>query len=79
MKKRYLRPNEVGEMLDLSTRTVYRLCESGEFLAFNVGKSLKICAKSVEIFIKKQIRKYQYKHGIVNSYENSVTDASAND
>ena len=66
-KKRFFRPDEVAWELGVSKRTVYRLIQNGELLAFSItdGGAVRIPKESIERFTERRTEKYQYDHGII--------------
>lgn len=68
MRKQILRPDEVGRLLKISKRGVYRLISSGSLEAFKVGSVLRIRQDDVQAYISRQIDEYSYENGF------SVTD-----
>lgn len=47
---------EVMEYLNIGKSTLYKLLRSGEITSFKIGKVWKIPRKSVEDYIKKQMK-----------------------
>ena len=47
---------EVMEYLNIGKSTLYKLLRSGEIISFKIGKVWKIPRKSVEDYIKKQMK-----------------------
>ncbi len=57
-KPKYLRPNRVAMLLDISLRTVYRLVKGGKLKGHNDSpgrRGLRIAASSVEKFIEENM------------------------
>ncbi len=50
-RPRYLTVAEVAQDMRVSTMTVYRLIKSGELAAVRVGKSYRIRATDLDIFL----------------------------
>lgn len=69
--KRNYRVDEVAEILNCSSRTVYRLVADGEIIAFRLRSALRVSSSSLEFFIKRQISAFQFENGIIEN-ENSV-------
>ena len=57
--KRILRIDEVAEILNTSTRTIYRLAADGDLQAFRVRNSLRIPREGLEAYMVRQIQKFQ--------------------
>jgi len=64
MQKKLYNLNEVMEVLGCSRSMVYRLIQDGELKALRVRASLKILRSSVELYIDRQIAKYQQEEGV---------------
>jgi excisionase family DNA binding protein len=47
---------EVGEILNVSRSTVYRLINNGELLVVNIGGCKRITKKAIHHFLEKQVR-----------------------
>ena len=63
-KKAFYRVDEIAKTLNCSSRTVYRLISDGELAAFRVRSSLRVRAASLDLYIQKQIRTFQFTEGI---------------
>lgn len=59
--KRYLRVDEVAEILNCSKREVYRLATVGELQCFLIGKrrGLRVASGSLETFIIRRIEEFE--------------------
>jgi len=68
--KRLLRPDEVAEILNISKKTVYRLCGCGDLVCLPVGKggrTLRVIPSSVNEYIQRQTKKYILSEGILKN------------
>lgn len=63
-RKRFYRVKEAAEVLNCSTRTVYRLIDTGELLAFRIRSSLRVSIESIDEYIRRQISAFQENEGI---------------
>ncbi len=61
MSSDVLGPKEVAQLLKVSVRTVVRLAERGEIVAFKVGDLWRFHRVDVDAFIEEQKRKQQQK------------------
>ena len=75
-KKIFYRVDEVAEVLNSSSRTVYRLIADGELLAFRVRSSLRVKQESLDIYIKAQIQKFQFEEGIESIEKENIVTSS---
>ena len=65
IKKRSYRIDEVAKYLRTSIRTIYRLIETGDLIAFRFRKrGLRITDEALEAYIKRQIIKFQEEIGL---------------
>lgn len=61
MNNKLLRPDQAAAQLNLSTRSIYRLCSEGDLVCLFVGKgerSLRVEANSISKYIERQLEKY---------------------
>ncbi len=67
--KNFFRPDEVAWELGVSKRTVYRLIQDGELLAFAIRDkgAVRIPRESFEKYQQARMEKYQMDNGIVPS------------
>lgn len=56
-----LEPKEVAQMLKVSVRTIVRLAERGDIIAFKVGDMWRFQKSDVEAYIEAQKKKQQKK------------------
>jgi excisionase family DNA binding protein len=56
--ERLLRADQAAKVLNISTRSVYRLAGEGHFVCLKVGGSLRITEQSVNKYINSQIQKF---------------------
>jgi excisionase family DNA binding protein len=63
MSSDVLEPKEVAQLLKVSVRTVVRLAERGEIVAFKVGDLWRFHRADVDAYIEEQKRKQQKKKG----------------
>ena len=56
--ERLLRADQAAKVLNISTRSVYRLAGEGNFVCLKVGGSLRITEQSVKKYINSQIQKF---------------------
>jgi excisionase family DNA binding protein len=61
MSSDVLEPKEVAQLLKVSVRTVVRLAERGEIVAFKVGDLWRFHRADVDSYIEEQKRKHQKK------------------
>ncbi len=62
---RNLTVKKVAEILAVHKRTVYRLIDRGDLVAFNVSeKALRIPEDSLEAYRRRRISEYQEENGI---------------
>ncbi len=61
MSSDVLEPKEVAQLLKVSVRTVVRLAERGEIVAFKVGDLWRFHRADVDAYIEEQKRKQQQK------------------
>lgn len=52
---RFLRPDQVATRLNVSKRTIYRLCEDGSLSSLDVRKCLRIPEEGLNRYIRKGI------------------------
>ena len=78
LNHKLLTPRSVAKMLSCSTRTVYKLAQSGHLTGLKVGASLRIEAGSLEKYVKNQIEEYQLKNEIDGNAEIRDTGDSKN-
>ena len=45
--------NEVAEVLNICTKTVYKLIRTGEIPAVRVGKKLRVAKKNMYVFLQR--------------------------
>lgn len=65
IKKKVLTISDAAELLCCSTRTIYRLIDDGELVAFHLRKNcLRITCESMDVFMRKKIEKFQAENGI---------------
>ncbi len=69
MENKYLRPDQVAQILCVNIRTVYRMIRDGDITAFKVRGVLRVTKKSLNQYIEQQISVFSYENGI----ENTVT------
>jgi excisionase family DNA binding protein len=60
---RLLRPDQVGDRLNISRSTVYRMISEGCFLVLKIRGSLRITERSLEEFIERQISVFAAENG----------------
>lgn len=53
-RTRFVTPNEVADMLRVSSMTVYRLIKSGEMRAIKVGRSYRLRQEDVDAYVAGQ-------------------------
>lgn len=63
MKKLLLRIDEVGFLLSVSKRTVYRMISSGQIPALKVGQTLRVQVKDIDVYLKRQANSFLYENG----------------
>lgn len=61
MSSDVLEPKEVAQLLKVSVRTVVRLAERGEIVAFKVGDLWRFHRADVDAYIEEQKQKHQRK------------------
>ena len=61
MSSDVLKPKEVAQLLKVSVRTIVRLAERGEIVAFKVGDLWRFHRADVDAYIEAQKRKHQKK------------------
>jgi len=66
IKRQWLRPDQAAQILNCSTKTVYRLCSAGEIDCFRLAadKNLRVCSDSLDSYIKRKIIEFQEQEGI---------------
>ena len=65
IKKRSYTVGEAAEYLRASPRTIYRLIETGDLIAFRFRRrGLRITDEALEAYIKRQIIKFQEEIGL---------------
>lgn len=57
-QKTWATPGEVADYLSVSTRTVYRLAETGDLVAMRVRNALRIKVESIRRFEDKQMQRF---------------------
>ncbi|MDY6879250.1 MAG: helix-turn-helix domain-containing protein [Thermodesulfobacteriota bacterium] len=67
MMKENLRIDEVSEILSCSARTVYRLVQEGELLAFKIRSSLRVPRAELDLYVRRQIEFFQESEGTVTA------------
>jgi excisionase family DNA binding protein len=60
-EERAIEPKEVADLLNVSVRSVIRLAEKGEIVAFKVGGLWRFHRSDVEDYIQRQKQKQQHK------------------
>jgi excisionase family DNA binding protein len=63
MDYRLLRIDQAARKLNVSTRTVYRLIDEGQFVSLKIRGSLRITEPSIESYIRKQLEKFYIENG----------------
>lgn len=66
-RRQWIRPSEAAGFLCLSERTIRRMCERGDLVAFRVGDNqrqpLRISRQSILDFVRRAIEAYQLETG----------------
>lgn len=62
-RDRWLRPDQVGERLNVHQKTVYRMSAEGCFVAAKMRGSLRILESSVNEYVLREIKSYAAQHG----------------
>jgi len=76
--KKLYRVDEVADILNCSSRSVYRLISAGELRAFRIRSSLRVSREGLDLFIQRQISKFQEEEGI-NDFSVTGVDRLAPD
>jgi len=68
MIEKSLSAGKVAELLDLSQRSIYRMCEAGQLVCFKVNGSLRVTENSVERYQELAIQNYIEQQEILTDY-----------
>lgn len=66
-KDRWMRVDQTADRLNISARTVYRLCQKGYLKAFRLstnGSALRISEKSLDLYIMARVELFRRDEGI---------------
>jgi len=63
VKDQLLRPDQVAEKLNVSTKTIYRLLGEAQLVGLKVRGSIRIPEASVTDYIKRQVALFQLVNG----------------
>ena len=77
--KKLYRVDEVADILNCSSRSVYRLISDGELRAFRIRSSLRVSREGLDLFIRRQIQKFQEEEGLENDFSVTGVDSLAQD
>ena len=70
IRDRLLRPDQVSQRLNVSTRSVYRIIEEGHVRALRVRGSLRVLESSVDEYLARQLAEFELEIGFPANYAN---------
>lgn len=66
---RLLRPDQAAELLNVSTRSIYRLLAEGQLTGLKVRGCLRVRESSVNDYISRQVALYLLENGTADAEE----------